>query len=157
MSRPTRIPGLPEQATDLFAQLQQEDLMPVPTMKAGVEAYRQAIAQQASRGLPANVELGDAVAHALQQLLGRVNHLTEEPALRVIHAAVRYFLIQDEGHGGDLASMTGLEDDARVVNAVVRYYGRDDLCVDVPERPPAPAAPAVATGRRQFAMPPPRR
>ena len=153
MSRPTRIPGIPEQAAELFGQLQQEDLLPVSTLRAGVEAYRQSIARQAARGLPANAQLADAIAGSLTILLDRINDLTTEAALRVIQAAVRYFLIQDEGYGGDLASMRGLDDDAHVVNAVLAYYGRPDLRVDVPE--PQPAQPPSA--RRLFAMPPPRR
>ncbi len=156
MSRPVRIPGLPASTVELFAQLQQEDLLPVPTLRAGVEAYRQNIATQASRGVPANAQLGDAIALALTRLIDRINDLTEAPALRLIQAAVRYFIIQDEGYGSDFASMQGLEDDARVVNAVLRYYGRDDLCVDVPEPAPAPD-PAATAPRRLFAMPPPRR
>jgi hypothetical protein len=155
MTRPIRIPGIPDQAAPLFADLQQEDLLPVSTLRAAVEAYRQAIARHAQGG-PADPELGDRIASALDSLLGRVNHLTDEPAYRAVQAAVRYFLIQEDGGGSDLASHDGLHDDARVVNAVVRYFGRDDLTVAVPEvPPPQPAAPSTA--RRQFAMPPPRR
>jgi hypothetical protein len=151
MTRPLRIPGIPEQAAGMYAELQLEDLLPVSTLKAAVEVYRQSVTRHANRGGPANAALANAIAGALSTLLDRVNHLTEEPAYRAIQAAVRYFIIQDDGDGNDLATADGLHDDARVANAVVRYFGREDLLIPVPEA--TPTAPA----RRQFAMPPPRR
>jgi len=156
MSRPVKVPGIPAEALERFALLQQESLIPLPKLAASVETYRQAIAREARVNTGFNAQLGEAIGASLIQLLGRVNELTEESALRVIQAAVRYYIMQNEGQGSDLSSMSGFDDDAHLVNAVLRYYGRDDLCVAVPETSPVNEN-TVLTGRRRFAMPPPRR
>ncbi len=122
-----RIPGLPEEAQPLMLQLLVEDLLPVSALQAAVESYRRVIHKTAQQNGKANTAVGDAIAHALQTMLARVNAKTSDDNLHVLQAAVRYFVIQNDGHGHDLESRDGLHDDARVVNAVVRYFGRDDL------------------------------
>jgi hypothetical protein len=49
----------------------------------------------------------------------------------MVQAAVRYFLIEDDADG-DLDSILGLDDDADVMNAVLRHLGYDDWQVPVP-------------------------
>lgn len=124
-----RIPGLPEEAQPLILQLLQEDLLPVATLQSAVESYRRVIHKISQQNGKANTVVGDEIAHALQTLLGRVNMKTGNDNMRILQAAVRYFVIQNDGHGHDLETRDGLYDDARVVNAVARYFGRDDLVV----------------------------
>jgi len=129
MPPPIRISDIPDDAKPLMAQLMVEDLLPIHVLIGGVENYRRVIHKAAAAGGNANSVVGDEIAHALTQLLDRVNEKTGADNMRLIQAAVRYFVIQDDGSGHDLESREGLYDDAHVVNAVVRYFGRDDLVV----------------------------
>lgn len=133
MARSIRISGLPEDAQPLVAQLLEEDLLPVPVLMRAVESYRQVIHRAAAQNGKANAHVGDQIADALLALMSRINAKTGEENLHIIQAAVRYFVIQDDGSVHDLHSRDGLYDDARVVNAVLRYFGRDDLLIrDLP-------------------------
>jgi hypothetical protein len=146
MSQILQMPGVPESSKQLLLRLLQEDLIPVEALKSAVESYRKVIRDAARKNGKANAKLGDQIAHALQSLLARVNETTGESNLSIIQAAVRYFVIQNDGSGHDLESEDGLYDDARVVNAVLRYFGRDDLMIrDLPE-PRAPRSAPVRGG-----------
>ncbi len=125
--------GVPETSKQLFARLMQEDLIPVEALSSVVESYRRVIADAARKNGRANSPLGNKIADALQVLLGRVSERTGEENMRILQAAVRYFVIQNDGVGHDLDSAEGLFDDARIINAVLWFYGRDELQVPVPE------------------------
>ncbi|MFO0750123.1 MAG: hypothetical protein U1F43_31295 [Myxococcota bacterium] len=134
MSQILQMPGVPESSKQMLMRLLQEDLIPVPALKAVVESYRRVIAEAARKHGKANIKIGNAIADSLGILLGRINETTGEDNLRIIQAAVRYFVIQNDATGNDLESEDGLFDDARVINAVLRYFGRDDIMVKgVPE------------------------
>lgn len=153
MSQILQMPGVPESSKQLLLRLLQEDLIPVEALKAVVESYRRVIHDAARRHGRANPHLGDAIANSLQALLARVNEATGADNLQVIQAAVRYFVIQNDGSGHDLESPDGLVDDARVVNAIMHYFGRDDLKIkELPEpaasRRPAPIRGGAAATRR---------
>ncbi len=71
--------------------------------------------------------LANTVAVVLRQLLAQADQYTgRERAL--LAGAIRYFADKDDVNS-DLASPTGFEDDAEIVNAVCAYLGRDDLFV----------------------------
>lgn len=153
MSQILQMPGVPETSKQLLMRLMQEDLIPVHALQAVVESYRKVIHDAARKNGKANARVGDLIANALQALLARINERTGHDNQIVIQAAVRYFVIQNDGQGHDLESVDGLYDDARVVNAVLRYFGRDDLVIkDLPAPPPPRSAPirggAAAPARR---------
>ncbi len=123
----------------------QEDLLPLEALQSVIESYRKVIHETARKNGKANVKIGDQIANALQSLLLRVNDMTSDENMRIIQAAVRYFVIQNDGNGHDLESATGLVDDARVSNAVMMYFGREDLVIkELPE--PTPKSPPVRGG-----------
>ena len=123
-----QIPGIPDCAKEMMDQLLREELIPLGTLKMGVESYRKVIHEARRKNGVANTEVGDQVAFALTTMLNRVNASTGHANLLILQAAVRYFVIQDDGtNGHDLMSEDGLNDDAQVVNAVLHYFGRDDL------------------------------
>jgi|GEM_PF-1114268 len=152
MSHILRMPGVPEGAREMLKQLLDEDLIPVESLPHIVESYRRVIHTAYKKYGRANVRLGDQIADALQALLRSINEKTGENNLRIIQAAVRFFVIQDDGDGGhDLASEDGLDDDAAIVNAVMRYFGRDDLMIPgLPQRSRR-TAPTVRADRRAAA------
>lgn len=135
-----QIPGVPESSKQLMTRLMQEDLLPIEVLQSVIESYRRVIRETARKNGKANVKIGDQIADALQALLKRVNVMTGDENQRIIQAAVRYFVIQNDGNGHDLESATGLVDDAKVANAVMMYFGREDLVIkDLPEPPPKAA------------------
>jgi len=146
--------GVPESSKQLLLRLLQEEILPLATLKSVVETYRRMIHDAKRKNGRANTELGDEIARSLQALLKRVNESTGDDNLRIIQAAVRYFVIQNDGSGHDLDVEDGLYDDARVVNAVMHYFGRDDLKIkSIPEpaanrRPPPVRGGASMTARR---------
>jgi len=129
MSHILRMPGVPEHSRNLLKQLLTEALVPVEALAHITESYRKVIHEAHRKNGRANTRVGDAIAHALQSLLRSVTPAAGEANLRIIQAAVRYFVIQDDGTVHDLASEDGLDDDVKVVNAVLRYLGRDDLMI----------------------------
>lgn len=130
MSHILRMPGVPEGSREMLKQLLDEDLIPVESLPHIVESYRRVIQDAYRRNKRANIELGNQIADALRALLRSIDDTTGDQNLRIIQAAVRFFVIQDDGAGGhDLATLDGLDDDAAIVNAVLRYFGRDDLMI----------------------------
>ncbi|MFO0749283.1 MAG: hypothetical protein U1F43_27005 [Myxococcota bacterium] len=129
------LPGLPESGRPLLWTLLTEPLVPLPALRSIVASYSRVIEGLGRRGQRVNVPLGKAIALALDTILLRVDERTGDGDYRVIQAAVRYFVIENDG-GSDFASNDGLLDDARVVNAMLRWLGRDDLIIDLALRPP---------------------
>jgi hypothetical protein len=152
MSQILQMPGVPESSKQLLLRLLQEDLLPVRPLQTVIESYRKVIHEMARKNGKVNARLGDQIADALQELLARVNDRTGVDNQSIIQAAVRYFIIQNDGSGHDLETVDGLHDDARVVNAVLRYFGRDDLMIKDLPAPVAKSAPirggAAAPARR---------
>ena len=151
MSHILRMPGVPDGARDMLKRLLDEDLIPVESLPHIVESYRRVIQDAHRRNKLANLELGNRIADALQALLKTITAKTGDQNLRIIQAAVRFFVIQDDGVGGhDLATLDGLDDDAAIVNAVMRYFGRDDLMVEteLPKTVQVSRAGAAARGTR---------
>jgi len=141
MSQILQMPGVPESSKQMLMRLLQEDPIPVAALKAVVESYRRVIQEANKRNGRANFRIGNQIADSLQVLLARINDKTGDDNLRIIQSAVRYFVIQNDATGNDLETEDGLYDDARVINAILRYFGRDDIMVKgVPE-------PASARGK----------
>lgn len=137
MSHFLKLSGLPADAVPLLERLLQEDFLPVDAMANIVESYREVIEEAHARHGLANATIGGAIADAALELLDVLDNRASHDTRRVLQAGIRYFVIENDGNGSDLASVEGLDDDARVMNAVLRYFGRDELFIDVPDRPPA--------------------
>ncbi len=135
------LPTVPEAVKPLLRKLMEGDLLSLGVLRAMVESYLRVIRDAARKGRPVNVELGEGIAASLLALIARVDERTTEDDRRLVQAAVRYFVIENDGMGHDLAHEDGLFDDARVVNALMRWCGRDDLMLQMPQlaerrRPP---------------------
>lgn len=146
MSQILQMPGVPESSKQLLLRLMQEDLIAVEALRAVVEQYRRVIHDAARKNGRANTVVGDAIAGSLQALLARMNETTGPDNHLIIQAAVRYFVIQNDGNGNDLESEDGLYDDARVVNAVMHYFGLDRLKIPNLPEPAANRRPAPVRG-----------
>jgi hypothetical protein len=97
-----------------------------------VKTYQQAIAQRSTvRNANVDPTLGNDLADASMKLLTTIKEDTEPARRKAIQAAVRYFVIEDDADS-DLDSILGLDDDAEVLNAVLKHLGHNDWLVDIP-------------------------
>jgi hypothetical protein len=124
--------GIPAASKALWTQLVGEELKPVHELFKEVRAYQLAI-QQRSQWNDADVDptLANALSEASLRLLGTLSETSPESTRRLVQAAVRYFVIEEDADS-DLDSILGLDDDAEVLNAVLRKLGHDSWVVDVP-------------------------
>ncbi len=123
--------GIPAAAKPLWTKLMAEDLIPVHSLFAEVRSYQQTIQKRAWRDTDVDPALANALTEATLRLLSTLNESTPESTQRLIQAAARYFVIEDDADG-DLDSILGLDDDAEVVNAVLSHLGRTAWLVEVP-------------------------
>ena len=123
--------GIPGAARELWQRLVVEPLIPVHKLFAEVRAYQQTIAKRAREDEDIDPKLGQALCEASIRLLGTLKDDTPEPTRRMVQAAVRYFVIEDDADS-DLGSILGLDDDAEVLNAVLERLGYKDWLVKIP-------------------------
>ncbi len=138
--------GVTEQVKPLMRKLLHEALVPVAALHTVVRSYQRVIREEAQRGGHVNLAIGEAISEALLALLPHIEARTGTAERHVIQAAVRYFVIENDAMGHDLQHEDGLFDDARIVNAMLRWIGRDDLLVRVPE--PARRPSVIASAHR---------
>jgi uncharacterized membrane protein YkvA (DUF1232 family) len=124
--------GIPDASKELWNQLIAEDLKPVHELFTEVHEYQQAI-QERSQWTESKIDptLANALSEATLRLLGTLTERTPETTRRMVQAAVRYFVIEDDADG-DLDSILGLDDDAEVLNAVLTKLGYGDWVVAIP-------------------------
>ncbi|MCA9656417.1 MAG: hypothetical protein H6712_30925 [Myxococcales bacterium] len=123
------ISGIPAEAQHLFDVFHDGELASLPTLRDELAAYAERIAART----PANEMLDASVSQALTRSCEALLELAEgadEPTRRLVQAAVRYFVDEDDVEP-DRDTMWGLDDDAAVCNAVARHLGREDLVVEV--------------------------
>ncbi len=123
--------GIPDAAKALWDELIAAELRPVHELFKEVREYQDALAKR-SEWTDDDVDpaLARELAEASLRLLGTLSDDTPETTRRLIQAAVRYFVIEDDADG-DLDSILGLDDDAEVVNAVLRHLGHDAWLVQL--------------------------
>ena len=124
--------GIPDASKELWTKLVNEDLKPVHELFKEVRGYQQTI-QQRSQWRDADVDptLANSLSQVSLRLLGTLSENSPEATRRLVQAAVRYFVIEEDADS-DLNSILGLDDDAEVINAVLKKLGLDDWVVEVP-------------------------
>ena len=92
-----------------------------------MDAHLDYLRESVARNEFLDLTLAKRLASECHRLLEAVSSDgTEEPERRLARAAVRYF-IQDEDGDSDADSILGLDDDALVLDAVIRELGLDHL------------------------------
>jgi hypothetical protein len=101
----------------------------VAALAAQIDAHLDRVRDALSRNEFLNLPLAERIAAVLSWLLGSYQDLGAHARPWVIGAA-RVFL---ETHDvlDDLASPIGFDDDARILNAVLRDIGREDLLIEL--------------------------
>jgi hypothetical protein len=117
--------GIPEAARSLWTRLVAETPRPVPELVKQVRDYQRNLARR-SGWHDENIDpkLARGLIDRALKLLGTIGPDTAEPTRRLVQAAVRYLVIEDDATN-DLGSILGLDDDAEVMNAVLRHLGRE--------------------------------
>lgn len=124
--------GIPDASKKLWRELLAEDLRPVHELFAEVRAYQQALVKRSQwHDEDFDPQLARSLAEASLKLLGTLNDDTPDQTRRMVQAAVRYFVIEEDADS-DLGSILGLDDDAEVLNAVLRRLGYHDWVVSIP-------------------------
>ena len=121
---------LPENARILVEQLIQEDLVSSDELRFEIEKYSSKIDRFARKRADLDVNLAECIAQSCLALLDTLMHDSPVEHRRLMQVACRYFVEEDDEEG-DLGSVFGFDDDAEVLNIVVRKLGRPDLEVQV--------------------------
>jgi hypothetical protein len=123
--------GIPDSAKELWTRLVGEEPRPVHELFRDVRAYQHKIKERSQwRDADVDPTLANALVEASLKLLATLNESSPEATRRLVQAAVRYFLIEEDADS-DLDSILGLDDDAEVLNAVLRHLGHDSWLVEV--------------------------
>ncbi len=81
-------------------------------------------------GSATDVEMAETIAASLQRLIASGLEFDDE-ARAQIRGAVEYFLLTDDA-AGDMDDALGFDDDARVVNAMLRRIDQPEFLVELP-------------------------
>ena len=122
--------GLSRREAQRVQALIATDLPGASELRAAIASYLTDIAREARRNEFLDLALARSVAAALEKLIDGSSTF-ELSHRRLVAAAVAYFVDADDA-AHDMASPIGFEDDARVVNAVARAIGRDDVAIPLP-------------------------
>lgn len=123
---PSTIPGIPHESQALFDRLHDEPLAPVAELRAELRAYAERIGTAAAANELLDNPLAEAITRCCEGLLELAEGDANEATRRLVQAAVRYFVIEEDIEP-DRESLWGLDDDAVVCGAVASFLGRDDL------------------------------
>ncbi len=128
------IAGIPEAAAALFESLRTEPLMSVESLKQSIIDYVARFDPTSSRGRVVNPIEAMQISRACVRLLEHTGEDAPEETRRLVQAACRYFVLEDDARKDTEAG--GLEDDAEVVSAVAEHLGFDYLTLRGQTVPP---------------------
>jgi len=127
-----QVEGIPEASQEFWDQLLKEELVPVHELFTQVREYQKTLNSRAEwKGDDMDSKLAQQLSETSIKLLGTLNESSPNSTRLLIQAAVRYFVLEEDADS-DLDSILGLDDDAEVMNAVLRHLGHDQWSVDIP-------------------------
>lgn len=102
---------------------------PDAELKAELTRYLGEVEARAEHEEFVDVHLARQLTECAMNLLNALAPETSEELRGLVHAAIRYLLLEEDGDH-DTSSPVGFDDDRDVLNAVARQLGRNDLCVE---------------------------
>ncbi len=123
---PATIPGIPHESQALFDRLHDAPLAPPAELRAELRAYVARLGSATTANDLLDATLADAITRCCEGLLDMLDEDESEATRRLVQAAVRYFVIEEDVEP-DRESLWGLDDDAVVCGAVASHLGREDL------------------------------
>lgn len=125
----TDLRTLPPGAARICARLLALAPKPAEELRTAVSTYLAEVSARADSGAFVDLALAKQIAAVLAALLRPVSlNATNHQAVQL---AALYFT-ESKDSEPDVDSVLGFEDDAHVLNAVLRYLGRDDLLIPLP-------------------------
>jgi hypothetical protein len=121
---------LPPNSRELFWDLFRRKLVGKVVLRDELNSYITLVKATAASGGVVNKEVARDLARKLATLLKELNDGLGEFDQRLIHAAVLYFVEDDDGEA-DFDSEDGYDDDVEIFNAVAERLGREDLQIDL--------------------------
>jgi len=115
--------GLPEEARPRFLELLEEPLVPPGSLLGEIDECLGRVRRVVMDGAPLDVDFIEKLASKARRLVRGLGAECSEREQRLVQAAVRYFVLADDAEG-DLVSVIGFDDDARVLQAVAEHLGR---------------------------------
>ena len=85
---------------------------------------------QTNAGASTDVDTAEMIADSLQKLISS-DHPFDDDARAQIRGAVEYFLLTEDA-AEDMDDALGFDDDARVVNAMLRRIGHQEFLIELP-------------------------
>lgn len=122
---PSTIPGIPHESQALFDRLHDAPLVALEQLRAELKAYASHLEATGAANELLDATLARAIVHCCEGLL-EMSEDADEPTRRLVQAAVRYFVIEEDVEP-DRDSLWGLDDDAVVCGAVASFLDREDL------------------------------
>lgn len=102
----------------------------IPELRMGVHAALERLSHLKDSYLGPNLELAQDIARRVYYLIENYQSFPPEKH-HLIVGAIRYFMIEKD-IVPDSRPITGLDDDARVVNYVLEQLGIPDMFIDMP-------------------------
>ena len=119
--------ALPEPTREAFAAAYPSTPGDVEELLTRVGSHAAETHSAATKSEAVDLSLSLRIAGRLRTVLEAWESFTP-PQRAAIEAAIAYYALNEDGHS-DLHTLAGFEDDAAVVNAVLTYIGRSDLCI----------------------------
>jgi hypothetical protein len=116
----------PAGAAGLLREYLKEPLREVSELREEVRSYLSHLEHLSTEAEFLDLTLARRIGAQCAALLEGLNPHGSEDAHRLVQAAIRYF-IEDDDAEGDTTSPIGFDDDAEVVEIVARELGREDV------------------------------
>ena len=123
---PATIPGIPHESQALFDRLHDAAPASLAELRSELRAYVGRLGSAATANEMLDATLCEAISRCCEGLLDMLEKDADEATHRLVQAAVRYFVIEEDIEP-DRETLWGLDDDAVVCGAVASHLGRDDL------------------------------
>ena len=119
----------PPEISRILRRYLDEELLPLANLRDQIAAYLENLRQLSLEHEFIDLELATTIAARFHELLDEVTAETSSEKRRLIQAAAKYFMLEQDADG-DTTSPIGFDDDTLVFNLVAREMGRDDLVIE---------------------------
>jgi uncharacterized membrane protein YkvA (DUF1232 family) len=125
---PEERPALPEAVEDAFLNHLSPEVDGPEALKGRVRDYLNRVRQQYANNEQVDLHTAEGIAESYLHLLDYLGYV-DGRYLSLVQAGIQYFVDPDDT-AHDFGS-GGFDDDAAVLNSLVRFFGREDLVVRV--------------------------
>lgn len=119
-----------EEARTIIERLLAEEPLPLGELRDEVAAYVMRVGRDAETDHRIDFDMAESIGDSLRGLIDHVQADGDEEAHRLVHMAVRYFILEEDAEA-DLESLIGFDDDAEIVTEVAEALDRPDLAVEM--------------------------